>query len=62
MLGRAPRRLGRWAAPPAIMFLFSPTIGFELGYEIAAPVSVQFLRRPHQLLIVGPVMGVRFGF
>ena len=61
MLGAHPDGWGAGGAA-GIIFLFSPTIGFELGYEILRLFPSSFCADLTSCYIVGPVLGVRFGF
>ena len=45
-----------------MMFLFSPTVGLELGYEFLRLLPATFCADLDGCVIRGPIIAVRFGF
>lgn len=46
----------------SVLFLFSPTVGFELGYEFLRLLPATFCADLGSCVIHGPIIAVRFGF
>jgi hypothetical protein len=46
----------------SVLFLFSPTVGLELGYEFLRLVPATFCADLDGCVIHGPIIAVRFGF
>ena len=46
----------------SMMFLFSPTVGLELGYEFLRLLPATFCADLDGCVIRGPIIAVRFGF
>jgi len=46
----------------SVLFLFSPTVGFELGYEFLQLLPASFCADLEGCVIHGPIIAVRFGF
>ena len=61
MLGAHPDGWGAGGAA-GVMFLFSPTVGLELGYETLRLYPTSFCADLDSCYIHGPVIAVRFGF
>ena len=61
LLGDHPDGWGVGGAA-AILFLFAPTVGLELGYEALQLVPSSFCADLDSCWIHGPVIAVRFGF
>jgi len=61
LLGDHPDGWGVGGAA-AILFLFSPTVGLELGYEALQLLPASFCADLESCWIHGPVIAVRFGF
>ena len=61
LLGDHPDGWGVGGAA-AILFLFSPTVGLELGYEALQLLPSSFCADLESCWIHGPVIAVRFGF
>jgi hypothetical protein len=61
LLGDHPDGWGVGGAA-AILFLFSPTVGLELGYEALQLLPASFCADLESCWIHGPVIAIRFGF
>jgi hypothetical protein len=61
LLGDHPDGWGVGGAA-AILFLFSPTVGLELGYEALQLLPSSFCADLESCWIHGPVIAIRFGF
>ena len=46
----------------SVLFMFSPTVGLELGYEFLQLIPHTFCADIGGCLIRGPIIAVRFGF
>ena len=46
----------------SVLFMFSPTVGLELGYEFLRLVPDTFCSDLGGCVIRGPIVAVRFGF
>jgi hypothetical protein len=49
-------------AAASVLFLFSPTVGLELGYEFLRLFPASFCADLDTCVLQGPIIAVRFGF